>query len=168
MCQRLVVQICDPYVDLEIVERALNLLGGLGQHAEGDVRVAGMKWCGKAWDHGQCGGDRPDAQMAHQSLAHLAHFLVQAVAVGQDALRPIDDADTLGRESFEALAALDDGDGELGLELLDRRGKGWLGNAASRCGAAKMPFAGEGAKIDQLAKKHGRILASVPVTGKRH
>ncbi len=52
MGQRLVVQICNPDIDLEIVERALNLLGSLGQHAERDIRVAGMKWRGKARNHG--------------------------------------------------------------------------------------------------------------------
>jgi len=50
--QRLVVQICHPDIDLEIVEGALDLLPGLREHTEGDTGVAGMKWRGQPRYHG--------------------------------------------------------------------------------------------------------------------
>ena len=158
MGERLIVEIGDADIDIEIIDRPLDLLRCLGQHRQADIGMLGMEGGGETRNHGERGGDRTDPQMPAQPPAHLADLLLQPVAIGEDALGPFHHAKSLGREALEAPAALHDGHGKLGLELLDRRGESRLGDAASGCGAAEMAFPGQCPKIDQLAKKHGPYL----------
>jgi len=120
--------------------------------------MLGMEGRGETRHHGERGGDGADPQMPAQPPAHLADFLLQPVAIGEDALGPFHHAKSLGRETLETPAALHDGHGKLGLELLDGGGESGLGDAASRCGAAEMAFPGQRPEIDQLTKKHGPRL----------
>src|SRR4051812_47629686 len=104
--------------------------------------------------------------MADEALAQLAQLLVEAVAVGQDTLCPVDDPRALGGEALESPATLDDGDGELRFELLQGSRQRWLRYPAGNCGAAEMALASERAKINKLAQKHGRLCGAMPLLGK--
>ncbi len=69
---------------------------------------------------------------------------------------PFENALALRRQADIALAALDDGNAELLLELADAARQRRLGDAAGLGGAGEMLLAGQRREILQLPNVHGR------------
>ena len=115
--------------------------------------------------HRQGGGDGADPQMAGDALGQGQQLVAQVVALADDAAGVFEDLHPLRREALELLAALDDGDLKLLLQLADGVGEGRLRNVAAFRRAAEMLLAGQRQQIDELAE-HDQTAGSKGGTGR--
>ena len=115
--ERLVVDVGEAGIDFEVVEQGQHLDGGAGQDGEADLGMADMQGCGQRGHDRQRGRHRGDAQMAGETAFQGADFVAHGTGVADDAPRPIEHAQALGREADEAGAALHQQDADAFLQL---------------------------------------------------
>ena len=127
--QRLIVDVGEPGIDLEVAQHRQDLARGSRQDRELHVGMLGAIGRGQRRHHGQRRRDRGDAQMAAQPLLERPQFLPHGATVGHDRARPVEDAFALGGEAQETRRPLHQHHAQRILELLDARGKGRLGHA---------------------------------------
>lgn len=142
--QRLVVDIGQPGIDLEILEHREDLDRGARQDGEFHLGMPGPIGRGEGRHHRQRRRDRGDLQAARQTMLQGAQFLAHGAAVGHDGARPVEHALALGREADEARLAMDQQDAQRRLELLDAGRERRLRNAAQFGRPAEIPFARQG------------------------
>ena len=161
MRQRLVVEVGDAGMQLEIVEPALDVDRAAREQLDAQAGLAREQGRGQLGHHGQGGGDDPDGDPPAQRLAGAHQLLLERVAVGQDPLRPGQHPLALRRQALEPVAALDHQHAQILLEMPQARRQRRLRHAARLGGAGEVPLAGEGHEVAELADVHGRALVAV-------
>ena len=171
--ERLAVDVGHADVEVELGQPVHDLPRGQRLDRHPHLRVLLGQRRGEQRGDGQRGGDRADAQHAGQPAAHAGELVAHRVLLGEDAVRPQQDLLALGREALEPLAALDDLDVELGLELADGGRQRRLGDVAGLGGPAEVPLTRQRAQVLQLAQQHGQEIPAKwpkvkPSVGCRH
>src|SRR5882724_2554698 len=104
--ERLVVEISDAGIDLEIFQETQNLHRVPRQNGEADVWMPLAIGRRDLSHHGKRGRNRGDLQMARQPDLQCIYLLLQRPAVADDAARPIERPLPFRRERFETRATL--------------------------------------------------------------
>ncbi len=154
MRQRLVVEVGDAGMQLEIVEAALDVDRAAREQLHAQAGLAGEQGRGQLGHHGQGGGDDADGDPPAQRLAGTHQLLLERVAVGQDPLRPGQHPLALLGQALEPVAALDHEHAQILLEMPQARRKRRLRHAARLGRAGEMPLAGEGHEVAELPDVH--------------
>jgi len=109
-------------------------------------------------------GMNPEAERAGELALGAGEVVAQALVIGQDLLRPVEERGAFGGQADEAVVADHQADVQLFLELVDRRRQRRLGDVAGRRGAREMTLAGEGDEIGEVADEHLRLGSAVAVS----
>ncbi len=141
MPQRLVVQVADPGVDFEVLQKVQDLGRGSGQDRERDTRMLGLKGGRQTRHDGQRRRDHRDSQMADDAEFRSREVLPHGLGVRHDAARPFEDPFALRREALEARRPMDQENPERVLQGFQPRREGRLSDPASLRGPPEMPFA---------------------------
>ena len=102
----------------------------------------------------QRGRDRADPQRALQPAAQAARLLLEALDVGERALRPAEDQLALGRQRLELAPAAHQRHAELALEAADAGRQRRLGDVAGGRRAAEVALAVERGQVLELPDEH--------------
>ena len=148
--ERLVVEVGQPGVDLQIFELRQHLDRGARQDRELHVGMAHAERGGEACHHRERGGDGGDAQPPGQAVTQRLELLPHGAGVAHDAPCPVEHPLALRGEALEAGPAVDQQHAHGFLELLDPGGQRGLGHAAGLGRAAEMPLARQRQKEFQL------------------
>ncbi len=125
--------------------------------AQLDIRVAPDERLDEAGQEiGRDRGDDPDAQAPGQGPARGAGEIGEFVDRAQNVATAQRELLAQRRQPDLLGAALDEGDAEAVLEILDLQGEGRLRDRAMLGGAAEMALAGEGVEIAQVPDGQGR------------
>jgi hypothetical protein len=154
--ERLVVEVGDAGVDLVRFQLHADLQRGERADLQVDARVAAQQRLGDPLDGGQRGRDHPQAQAAAELTGEPCRFARETLDAGQRLLGPDQQALALRRQVVVALAALDQLDAELALELADRDRERRLGDVAGLRRAPEVPLARERVQVLELAQEHAR------------
>jgi hypothetical protein len=119
------------------------------QRVPGAQRIHQARYGGGGAGH----GGYPDP--AVEARPHGGDLVLQSVPVGQDLMRPYDDAFTLGGQAVEAASPLDERDLEFLFQLADGLGQGGLGHPAALCGVGEVPLPRQSDQVFELPEEHG-------------
>lgn len=96
------------------------------------------------------GRDRANSQHPAETVLQGGEVLAQGVPLGQDSVRPEQDAFALRRQAVVLVAASHDRHVQLVLEFADRGGERGLRDVAGLGGAGEVPLAGQRHQVLQL------------------
>ena len=156
--QRLVVEIGDAGVDLEIVDALQDFLRRGRGHAKAHARMFGAEGRRQRRDHAQRRGDDGNPHKPGQTALERPDLLPHRPQIADDPLGPFQHPLAFRRQAMETGAAIDEQHAERLFELLDAGGESWLGHAAGFGSAAEALLAGDGDEKFQLIDQ-GATLA---------
>ena len=107
-------------------------------------------------DHGHRGRNDAETQRTRNPASEAGEIDPQPVIVVENPLGPGEHPIAFGGEAQKPVAANDQPDFEIILQLADRCRKSWLGNVARLRRPREMLFARERDEIAEVAKKHQR------------
>ena len=110
MAERLVVEVADPGVDLQVLQKLQDLGRGFGRDRESESRVPGLKGGGQSSDDRQRRRDHGDPQVADEAMFRSREVLPHGLGVRHDAARPFEHPFALRREALEARRSMDQED----------------------------------------------------------
>src|SRR5262245_38768567 len=141
--ERLVAEVGDPGVDLEILQEIENLDRCARIDRELHIGVTlPVRRCQRR-HHRQRGWDGGDAQPPAKAVPERVDLLSHRPGVADDAACPVEYPLSLRSESLETRAPIDQQHAHLPLELLDPCRQRRLGNAAGFRRSAEMPRPGQ-------------------------
>ena len=143
IADRLVLDIGQPGIDLEIFEQAKNVSRGAGHHPKPDIRVTRAKRRRQRGDHAEHGRDRRDPDFARKLLLQRIDLLTHGAGIADDAPRPIQRALAFRRKPLKARAPLHQHHAKNFLQLLEAGRHRRLRDAAGLRGPSEMAFLGE-------------------------
>ena len=140
LADRLVLDIGQPGIDLEIFQQAQHVGRGAGLDPETHVGMARAERRRQRRHHAEHGRDRGDPDLAGELVLEAVDLLPHRAGVADDPPRPVERAFALGRKALKAGAALHQHDAEDFLELLEAGRHGRLGDAAGFRRPSEMPL----------------------------
>ena len=105
---------------------------------------------------------RRDPEMSMELAAHDADLLDHRLAIGDDALRPLQHPPAFLRESLKPSMTQDDRHADLFFKMLDGAGQGGLGHVASGRRPSEVAFLLQRDQVLKLPQKHGGVSVTVP------
>jgi hypothetical protein len=142
--ERLVVEVGEAGIDLQVFEQRQNLDRCLRPDRELNVGVSRAQRRGEGGNHRERGRNGGDAQPAVEAVLEDLYLLPHGTGVADDSPRPAEHPLAFGREALKTRGAVDQRHAHHLFELLDARRQGRLRHPAGLGGPPKMPLAGEG------------------------
>ncbi len=153
--QRLVVEIGEARFERAVIKATLDLDRGVRKDFQRHQRVHRQERIGDERRHRHRGRNNAKTEAAGKPLPHFGELLAQRILVGENALRPDQNAFAFRREALKARSlAVDQGDSQLMLELAHRFGQRRLRDIAGRCGAGVIALAGQSDEVAEMADVH--------------
>ena len=140
LADRLVLDIGQPGIDLEIFQQPQHVGRGAGLDLKAHVGIARAERRRQLRHHAEHGRDRRDPDLAGELVLEAVDLLPHRAGVADDPPRPVERAFALRRKALKARAALHQHDAENFLELLEAGRHGRLGDAAGLRGPSEMPL----------------------------
>ena len=154
--ERLIVQIGDPRIDLEILQHLQDTRGRAGQHGELQRRMMRAARRGQHRHQSQRGRDHADAQMPAQPFPHALQVLAHRPRIADQPAGPDQHPLPLRRQPEIARTAPHQHDTQLVLELLDSGRQGRLRHPARIGGTAEALRARDGDEVGELVQHGGQ------------
>ena len=161
LADRLVLDIGQPGIDLEIFQQAQHVGRRAGLDAKAHVGIARAKRRRQRRHHAEHGRDRRDPDLAGELVLEAVDLLPHRAGVADDAPRPVERALAFRRKALKARAALHQHDAEDFLELLEAGRHRRLGDAAGFRGPSEMPLLCERQQKFKLVDQRRSLTISV-------